>query len=137
MPRNEDVHIHGTYNPAAYTGVPGSEKLKPHTALNVFGNSIKNVRRHKLKKRNSDINSSNNLNSDSELDFVKKIFEMHGDGQTMNIQGFRSFLNQLRSHNDQGHSIHSDHAMQTEMLKQENKTDLANQTVRFYFQMLK
>lgn len=121
----------GTYNSVpAYKDISRFERLKPYSSLNVLDSAIKNGRRHRVEKRNSDISGSIKVNSDTELDFIKKIFELYGDGQTMNIQGFRSLVSHLSSQqHDHGYSGHPEHV---KMSIQQNETDVVNETVRLY-----
>lgn len=122
--RNNEMRNHGTYNSIpAHKDVPGPEKLKTYFSVNVLDNAIKNGRRHRLEKRNSDISDS------VDLDFIKKIFELYGDGETMNIQGFQSLVTQLKSDH---HSANLENR-QTETPSQLNETDVVNKTVRFFY----
>lgn len=132
----------GMYNHGAYSSIPAYEdssrleKLKPNSLLNVLNSGIRNGRRHRLEKRKSDNSGINKINSDKDLDFIKKIFEFYGDGETMNIQGFRSLVSQLSSHHHDHlheHSTHSEHLVHREvkMSIESNEADVENETVRF------
>lgn len=127
----KDIHHPGSYSSlSTLKDVPGSEKLKPYSSLNVLDSAIKNGRMHRLEKRNSDIRGS--LNSGTDFNFIKKIFEIYGDGKTMNMQGFQSLLKQLNALHDLQHD-HSEHLLprQPEMLEEHNETEAINDSVRY------
>lgn len=129
----KDIHNHGSYNSlSVYKDFPSPDKPKPYSSLNVLDSAIKKGRMHRLEKRNSDISSS--VNSDTEIDFIKKIFEIYGDGETMNIQEFLSLVKEMSSHHD--HKEDTAHSEQhvlgkNEMDVKQNETEVINQKVRF------
>lgn len=121
-----------TYNPVSKS-VPDPERLKPYSSLNVLDSAIKNGRMHRLEKRNSDISSS--VNSDKEVNFIKKIFELYGDGESMNIQGFQSLLTHLNDFHQ--HSTNSQHPiLQQVKMSEVNETDINNKTVSHLIEFL-
>lgn len=126
----KDIQHRGSYNSlSTFKDIPGPEKLKPYSSLNVLDSAIKNGRMHRLEKRNSDISGS--LNSVTDFNFIKKIFEIYGDGKTMNMQGFQTLLKQLNSLHDLQHD-HSEHPLprQPELLVENNETEVIKDSVR-------
>lgn len=123
----EDVLGNLTYVPVSPSkNVPNPGKLKPYSSLSVLDSAIKNGRMHRLEKRNSDIRSS--VNSDKEVDFIKKIFELFGDGETMSLQGFQSLVKHLNTH----YEFTSSHqpVIQQVKISEINETDKNNDLVR-------
>lgn len=134
--KNNDIRIHGTYNSVrSYKDIPDIEKIAPYFSLNVPGSVIRNNRRHRLEKRNSDISDSNNNKSKNiELDFIKEIFKLYGDGERMDMEGFRALVNQLGAkHQDHSHehSVHTKQAVhrQLDLSIKTNETEAVNNTV--------
>lgn len=130
--RVKDIHNHGNYNPLSTNkDFPGPEKLKPYSSLNVLDSAIKKGRMHRLEKRNSDISSS--VNSDTEVDFIKEIFEIYGDGETLNIQEFLSLVKHMSLHHDhEEHAAHNEQEIlqQAKMGVGHNETEIINDKVR-------
>lgn len=125
--QTEDILGNPTYTPvSASKSVPDPGKPKPYSSLSVLDSAIKNGRMHRLEKRNSDIRSS--VNSDKEIDFIKKIFELFGDGETMSMQGFQSLVKHLNTYHEHTSSHHP--IIQQMRVSEINETDINNDLVR-------
>lgn len=119
-----------------YRNILQPERAKSYSSANELGSAIRKGKRHWIDKRNSDISDSDDADSDTGLDFIKKLFELYGDGEVISIQGFHLLVKHLNSQrkSPQEDSLQSEVAVDrlADMTVERNETEIVNNnTVRF------